>query len=248
MSDYFLKIEDLSVSYENKRVLSNIYLNIEQGHRYALIGPNGAGKSTMIKAILGLIPINNGSILMNDQPIDLQRKKIAYVPQKNEVDWQFPANVYDIVLMGRYPFKKIFSRLNSEDYDMAYQAMKDLDIIQLKNRQIGELSGGQQQRVFIARALCQQPDLYLLDEPYVGVDIPTEERIAALLEKLSEQKKTILIVHHDIATAPEYFDKVILINQRLIAYGDLYSTLTKENIEHTYKAQLSLLNRIGQFD
>lgn len=248
MNDYILRIEDLSVSYENKRVLSNIYLNIEEGHRYALIGPNGAGKSTMIKAILGLIPINSGSILMNGQQIDNQRKKIAYVPQKNEVDWQFPANVYDIVMMGRFPFKKILSRMNQEDHDIAHQAMKDLDILSLKNRQIGELSGGQQQRVFIARALCQQPDLYLLDEPYVGVDIPTEERIAALLEKLSEQHKTILIVHHDIATAHEYFDKVILINQRLIAYGDTFSTLTKENIEQTYKAQLSLLNRVGQFD
>ena len=248
MKDVILKIQDLSVSYENKRVLTNIFLDIEKGHRYALIGPNGAGKSTLVKAILGLIDINKGFITLNNEPIAHQRKKIAYVPQKNEVDWQFPANVNDIVLMGRYPFKGIFEKLSKEDHEIAHQAMIDLDIVQLKNRQIGELSGGQQQRVFVARALCQQPEIFLLDEPFVGVDIPTEERIAALLEKLSEQQKTILIVHHDLTTASEYFDKVILINQRLIAYGDTQSTLTKENIEHTYRAQLSLLNRIGQFD
>lgn len=240
-----IKIKDLSVSYDRKRVLTNIFLEINKGHIYGVIGPNGAGKSTLFKAILDLIDINTGSILIHGQPIEEVRKEVAYVPQKDEVDWQFPATVLDIVLQGRYPHKKIYQRLSSHDHSVAESALEDLKITHLKNRQIGELSGGQQQRVFLARALCQQANIYLLDEPFVGVDITTEERIIEILQDLAKKDKTILVIHHDLSTVEAYFDHVILLNQRLIASGDTKLNFTSENISLTFKAQLSILHKTG---
>ena len=168
-----INVRGLSVNYGTKRVLTNIHLTIESGNVYGVIGPNGAGKSTLFKCILGLIDYNAGQIDFMGEDIDGVRKKIAYVPQKEGVDWSFPATVKDIVLMGRYPFKKIFQRMNKEDHAIADEAMELVGISKLSNRQIGRLSGGQQQRVFIARALCQQADIFFLDEPFVGVDILT---------------------------------------------------------------------------
>ncbi|MCL4116682.1 UNVERIFIED_CONTAM: hypothetical protein GTU68_047681 [Idotea baltica] len=245
MSDIVISIKDLSVSYERKRVLTNIFLEVESGHIYGVIGPNGAGKSTLFKAVLGLIETNTGSVLINSKPVEEQRKSVVYVPQRDEVDWQFPATVFDIVLQGRYPHKKLLQRLSKHDDKIAQKAMDDLGISHLKNRQIGELSGGQQQRVFLARALCQEADVFLLDEPFVGVDITTEDRIIKILKILASQGKTILVIHHDLATVESYFDHVVLINQRLIAYGETKLTFTPENIEATYKAQLPILHKTG---
>ena len=179
------------------------------------------------------------------EDIDGVRKKIAYVPQKEGVDWSFPATVKDIVLMGRYPFKKIFQRMNKEDHAIADEAMELVGISKLSNRQIGRLSGGQQQRVFIARALCQQADIFFLDEPFVGVDILTEEKIISILKDLASKGKTILVVHHDLSTVETYFDKVILLNQRLIAYGDTSTEFNQENIAKTYGPQLTILHKTG---
>jgi len=243
--DITVAIRGLSVSYERKRVLTNVFLELEAGNVYGVVGPNGAGKSTLFKAILGLIEPSNGTILINGKSILAGRKNVVYVPQKSDVDWQFPATVYDIVMMGRYPHKKIFQRLNKQDHAFAMQALEEVGMTQFKDRQIGELSGGQQQRVFIGRALCQQAEIFLLDEPFVGVDITTEERIINILKNLAAQNKTLLVVHHDLSSVRRYFDKVILLNQRLIAAGDTETTFTQENISKAYGGQLPILHKTG---
>ena len=243
-----ISIKGVSVSYERKRVLTNIFLNILTGTVNGVVGPNGAGKSTLFKAILGLIDINSGSITFGGKEIHDVKKEVVYVPQKNDVDWNFPATVMDIVLMGRYPHKKVLERLNKKDMEIAENALEEVGINFLKNRQIGELSGGQQQRVFIARALAQQADVFLLDEPFVGVDITTEEKIIQILKKLASEGKTLLVVHHDLSTVEEYFDNVILLNQRLIAYGPTGVTFTQENIAKAYGGQLPILHKTGMID
>lgn len=240
-----ISVKGLSVSYERKLVLSNIYLEIEHGFLYGIIGPNGAGKSTLFKALLGLLDPNAGEILVEGQSIKANRKRVVYVPQKSDVDWSFPATVLDVVLMGRYPHKKLFQRLDKEDKQMAMAALEEMGIADLSKRQIGELSGGQQQRVFLSRALCQQADIFFLDEPFVGVDMTTEEKIIQLLKKLASEGKTLLVVHHDLSTVREYFDKVILLNQRLIASGDTEDTFTDERIAQTYGGQLPILHQTG---
>ncbi|MCL4107223.1 UNVERIFIED_CONTAM: hypothetical protein GTU68_033038 [Idotea baltica] len=242
--DYPISIKGLSVSYEKKRVLSNIYIDINQGSIYGVVGPNGAGKSTLFKSILELIDINSGTIKVLGEDIKEVRKRIAYVPQKDDVDWNFPALVNDIVLMGRYPHKKVFQMLNKKDQEIADDAMNELGILDLKERQIGELSGGQQQRVFLARAMAQEAEIFLLDEPFVGVDMTTEDKIIKTLKRLATQNKTMLVVHHDLSTVEDYFDHVILLNQRLIAVGPTASTFTQENISKAYGAKLNLLNQI----
>jgi ABC-type Mn2+/Zn2+ transport system ATPase subunit len=241
-----ITIEGLSVSYDKKRVLSNIYLHITEGKLIGVLGPNGAGKSTLFKAILGLTPATSGSVLIYNQPMQENRKRLAYVPQRDEVDWNFPATVRDIVTMGRYPKKSLMQALNAEDTHKVEEAMRELSISELADRQIGALSGGQQQRVFLARALCQEADILFLDEPFVGVDITTEEHIIRVLKKLSAQGKTLLVVHHDLSTVKAYFDQVILINQRLVAYGDTAETFTSENIAKAYGAPHTILVEAGQ--
>ncbi len=240
-----IEVKGLSVSYEKKRVLTNIFLNVESGNVYGVVGPNGAGKSTLFKSILGLIDINSGDINVLGNDIAEVRKRVAYVPQKDDVDWSFPATVMDVVMQGRYPHKKILQRLDANDRSIAMDALEDIGIEDLADRQIGQLSGGQQQRVFIARALCQQAEIFFLDEPFVGVDNLTEEIIIGLLKKLAADGKTLLVVHHDLSTVEQYFDKVILLNQRLIAYGDTETTFTKENMSKCYGPQLAILHKTG---
>ena len=241
-----IHIKGLSVSYEQKRVLTNIYLDIEPGNVYGVLGPNGAGKSTLFKSVLGLIDPNSGKIAVLGEDIQEVRKRVVYVPQREEVDWTFPATVEDVVLMGRYPHKSLFGRMNAEDRRLAARAMEDLGVLDLRGRQIGELSGGQKQRVFLARALCQEAEVFFFDEPFVGIDITTEERIIQLLKRLAGEGKTLLVVHHDLSTVHDYFDRVILLNQRLIAVGDTESTFTDENIARTYGGQLGILHKTGQ--
>lgn len=238
-------VSDLSVSYDRKRVLSNIFLEIEEGHRYGVLGPNGSGKSTLLKAILGLIDDYTGSVKVLGQDVQQVRPQVVYVPQRSEIDFTFPATVRDVVLMGRYPHKQVFQRLNKEDHRLADAALEELGIADLQNRQIGELSGGQQQRTFLARAMAQQADVLMLDEPFVGVDIPTEEKIIAVLRKLSEAGKTLLVVHHDLQAVPEYFDHVILLNQRLIAQGPTEEVFTPEMLKQAFGGQLALLQQAG---
>jgi len=238
---YSIEINGLSVAYEHKRVLSNIYLKIEPGFIYGLIGPNGAGKSTLFKSILKEVEPNAGEIKILGSVSKDMLIKIAYVPQRDEVDWQFPATVYDIVSMGRFPHKRLLDRLNAADRSIILEALDQLDIMKLKDRQIGELSGGQQQRVFLARALCQQSEILLMDEPFVGVDIKTENKIIDILKDLVSKGKTVLVVHHDLDSVMMYFDRVILINQKLMAYGDTKTVFTKNNLAATDSSQSNLL-------
>lgn len=240
-----ISVEGLSVSYGTKRILTNIFLELEAGNIYGVIGPNGAGKSTLFKSILGLIDINAGQVEVLGTEIEEVRKRVAYVPQKDDVDWSFPAKVMDIVMMGRYPHKGLLERIDKKDKEVAMKALEDLGITDLKDRQIGQLSGGQQQRVFIARALCQEAEVFFLDEPFVGVDMTTEKIIINLLKRLASENKTMLVVHHDLSTVPDYFNKVILLNQRLITYGDTTTTFTEENIAKCYGPQLSILHKTG---
>lgn len=240
-------ISDLSVSYDRKRVLSNIFLSFEEGHRYGILGPNGSGKSTLLKSILGLLDDYSGDVTIWGEPMEKVRRRVVYVPQRSEIDFTFPATVRDVVMMGRYPHKKVFQRMNAHDRELAENAMDELGIADLQNRQIGELSGGQQQRAFLARALTQEAELLLLDEPFVGVDIPTEEKIIEVLRKLSEAGKTLLVVHHDLQAVPDYFDHIVLLNQRLIAAGPTETTFTKENLSAAFGGQLALLQQAGGF-
>ena len=239
-----ISIKGLSVSYDRKRVLSNIYLDINPGKVVGLVGPNGAGKTTLFLSILDLIEVNTGKVEILGTEVSKSRKILAYVPQKTDVDWSFPATVMDIVLMGRYPHKGIFERMNNNDRQIAEKSLDEMGMLEFKDRQIGQLSGGQQQRVFLARALCQEADIFLLDEPFVGVDMTTEESIIQILKKLATENKTLLVVHHDLATVDDYFDEVILLNQRLIAYGPISTTFTKENIKKAYGGQLPVLHEI----
>lgn len=237
-----INIKGLSVSYAKKRVLTNIFLDIESSHIYGILGPNGAGKSTFFKALLGILKNYQGQITFFDESIEEIRNRIAYVPQRDDVDWQFPATVLDIVLIGRYPHKKFWQKISKTDLELARKALEDVGMLEYEDRQIEQLSGGQQQRVFIARALCQGADIFLLDEPFVGVDVMTEDKIITILKNLAQQGKTVLVVHHDLESVRSYFDKVILINQRLIAYGNTESTFTDANIAKTFGAQLIFLH------
>ncbi len=241
-----ITIKNLSVSYERKRVLTNIFLDLEMGKMYGLIGQNGAGKSTLFKAMLGLVEPSAGEIeYIGHKSLATLRPKMAFVPQKNEVDWTFPATVFDVVLTGRYPHKGILQRINAHDHTLALEALQQVGIEHLKDRQISELSGGQQQRMFIARALAQHADLFFLDEPFVGVDAATEASIINILKNLVAKGKTVLVVHHDLSTVHAYFDKVILLNQRLIAAGDVNTTFTPENIGKAFGGQLGILQMMN---
>ncbi len=234
MSAPIIHIRNLSVSYDDKIVLEQIDLDIVQGGLYGVLGPNGAGKSTLFKAILGLLEPNAGTINILGKSIGNVRKKIAYVPQKDEVNWRFPATVEDVVTMGRYPHKGLLQRMNAEDKQIVSQALDDVGMTDFRKRQIGELSGGQQQRVFIARALCQQPEIFMLDEPFVGVDIATEENIIELLQQLADKGRTLLVIHHDLTKVKEYFNHVILLDRKLIAVGTTSDQFTTPNIKTAY--------------
>ncbi|MEM6343361.1 MAG: zinc ABC transporter substrate-binding protein [Bacteroidota bacterium] len=244
--DYEIEVRGISVSYDRKTALSNIYLEVEPGFVYGLIGGNGSGKSTLFKSILGLVEPDAGQITINDRSIEKVRKYIAYIPQKEEIDWSFPATVMDVVLMGRYPHREVFEGLKPIDYQKAEEALKALGIYDLRHKQIGELSGGQQQRAFIGRALCQEAEIYLFDEPFVGVDITTEARIMEIVKELAASGKTVVIIHHDLAKVKDYFDRLIMINQRLVAYGDTEAVFTDENIQKTYSGRLTILQKTDQ--
>lgn len=234
-----ISISNLNVSYDDKVVLQDIDLHIQKGTITGIVGPNGAGKSTLYKSILGLLSPNSGDIKILDKDIEDVRKLIAYVPQKDDVNWRFPTTVYDVVMMGRFPHKKLFQRINDEDRAIANKALESLGIESFWDRQIGELSGGQQQRVFIARALCQEAEFLFLDEPFVGVDIKTEKKIIDILKQLAKDGKTIIIIHHDLSKVNEYFDNIILLNKEIIAYGTVGSTFNKENLNKTYEGKLT---------
>lgn len=234
---------DVTVAYGEKPVLWDIDLDVPSGVLMAIVGPNGAGKTTLIKAILGLLKPAAGRVLIFDQPYTEVRKRVGYVPQRGTVDWDFPTSVLDVVMMGRYGDLGLFKRPGKKERDMAMTALDKVGMDAYANRQINQLSGGQQQRVFLARALVQQADLYFMDEPFQGVDATTERAIIDLLQELRAQGKTVIAVHHDLQTVPEYFDWVMLLNVRKIASGPCSEVFTAENLKKTYGGRVAFLQR-----
>lgn len=225
------KVTDLSVKYKHKLILTNINFTIETGKIIGIIGPNGAGKSTLFKAILGLINKEQGTMIYNNIPLKKQRELIAYIPQRSQIDWDFPITVWDIVLMGRIIRTGWLNQFSEESYEKVDEALEKLEITHLKNRKIGELSGGQQQRVFLARSIAQGAEIFCLDEPLSGVDYKTQANIFKILQDLAIQNKLILVIHHDLSDIVKYFDELILLNQKIIASGQCEDVL-KENLLH----------------
>lgn len=240
-----IEVHDLTVSYDKKPVLWNIDFSLGAGSLAGIVGPNGAGKSTLLKTIMDLINPQSGYVRLWGKEIDDVREKISYVPQRESVDWDFPASVMDVVLMGRYRKKGWFQRFTKEDRQLAEESLDKVGMLAFQKRQISQLSGGQQQRVFLARALCQQTELYLMDEPFAGVDAATEESILQLLLEMAKSGKTLLVVHHDLETAFKYFDWMVLLNTRLIASGPSEKLMTEELIQETYGGRLPLLTAVG---
>lgn len=246
VSHPILEVHDLTVSYQNKPVLWNIDFTIPKGALVGIMGPNGAGKSTLIKSIMGLLPNKSGYIKIADQSFNHIRDKVSYVPQRESVDWNFPASVFDVVMMGRYGRLGLFKRPRKADKEAVMNCLRDLGIASLKDRQISALSGGQQQRVFLARALAQNADIYFMDEPFAGVDASTEAAVMKLLKQMQQNGKTVIVVHHDLQTAPSYFSWIILLNQRLVASAPLKKAYTTALLQETYGGQLTLLNEVSQ--
>ena len=223
-----IEIKNLTVAYGENIALEDLNLNIEVGSLMALVGPNGAGKSTLIKTILKFLKQITGEIKIN-------AKTLAYVPQRNSVDWDFPTTLFDVVEMGCYGRVGLFKRVRKEEKQKVLKAIEQVGMLEFKDRQISELSGGQQQRAFIARALVQEADIYLMDEPFQGVDSTTEKSIVEILKQLKAEGKTIIVVHHDLQTVPTYFESVALINKAVIISGKVSEVFTQENIDVTYR-------------
>jgi manganese transport system ATP-binding protein len=237
-------VSNLHVSYYGKEVLQDIGFTISEGRSVGIIGPNGAGKSTLLKVLLNLIPKDKGEITILGSALKEVRKRIAYVPQRSTIDWDFPITVKDTVLIGTYPTMGILKRPGRKEKELALNCLEKVDMVEFQNRQIGELSGGQQQRVFLARALAQQADLFLLDEPFVGIDATSEEMIVNILKELRDEGKTIIVVHHDLNKAEKYFDELLLLNKELIAKGSVKEVFTPKTIASAYGGQLSFLDGV----
>lgn len=237
-----IEVHDLTVAYDRKPVLWDIDFDLPEGKLIGLVGPNGAGKSTLIKAIMGLQPTLSGYVKVYGKPLDESRQMVGYVPQRESVDWDFPVDALDVVTMGRYGKMSLFGRPSRKDKDIAMEALAKVGMEEFANRQISQLSGGQQQRVFLARALTQEASVYLMDEPFVGVDAATEKAIVQLLKDLKDQGKTVLVVHHDLHTVQEYFDWIMLLNLRLVKFGPTKEVFTPDNIQLAYGGKLVLLS------
>jgi manganese/zinc/iron transport system ATP- binding protein len=245
VSNPVLEVHDLTVSYNRKPVLWDVDLSIPQGSLVGIIGPNGAGKSTLIKSIMGLTPLSSGYVKLFDKSLDEVRDRVSYVPQRESVDWDFPASVLDVVLMGRYAKLGLFRNVRQSDKEIALDCLRKVGMEGFKDRQISQLSGGQQQRVFLARALAQKADLYFMDEPFTGVDAATESAIVDLLRGMRSQNKTVIVVHHDLQSAIEYFDWIILLNMRLVASGKTEEVFTTALLQETYGGKLNILAEVS---
>jgi manganese/zinc/iron transport system ATP- binding protein len=241
-----LEVHDLTVAYHDRPVIYGIDLAIPAGRLVGILGPNGAGKSTLIKAVLGLLPLSGGWVKVFGQSYREACTRVGYVPQRESIDWDFPVNVMDVVMMGRYGHLRPGQRPGKKDREIAKAALEKVQMLPYANRQIGNLSGGQQQRIFLARALTQQSDLYLMDEPFAAVDATTEAALIELLRELRAEGKTILVVHHDLSTAREYFDTLLLLNMRLVAFGPTDEVFTAANLQTTYGGRLTIMSEVVQ--
>lgn len=241
---YAIEVEHLTVSYLSKPALLDISVQIERDQLVGVIGPNGAGKSTFIKAILGFVKPDIGRVLINGKNAHKAKGEVAYVPQRGAVDWDFPITVREVVLMGRYQKIPWYVSPQKRDYEITMEALRMVRMEDFAYRQIGELSGGQQQRVFMARALAQGSRILLLDEPFAGVDAATERAILEVLERAKCSGKTLVVVHHDLSTAAEYFDRLILIKQRMYAYGPPHIVLNEDLLSQVYEGRLRIFSDI----
>ncbi|MEZ4564292.1 MAG: metal ABC transporter ATP-binding protein [Thermomicrobiales bacterium] len=239
--DAAVSVHDLTVAYRETPVLWDIDVAIPTGSLTAIIGPNGAGKSTLLKAIMGLVPVAAGTVEIFGHTNPKQRRLIGYVPQRGSVDWHFPTNALDVVTMGTYGQLGWVRRPGKAERERALHALEQVGMADFADRQISQLSGGQQQRVFLARALVQDQQLYFMDEPFAGVDAATEKSIVAILQQLRSEGKTVVVVHHDLESAPDYFDWLVLLNARLIAAGPMQETFTAANLARAYGGALTLL-------
>lgn len=238
-----IQVESYNVFYHQQPVVWNINLSIPTHRLIGIAGPNGAGKSTLVKSMLGFIPSTSGNVLFMGKKLSEIQDKIAYIPQKSSVDWQFPITSLELVLMGCYRRLGWLRRPAKKDRELAFSLLDKLQMREFAQRQIGELSGGQQQRLFIARALMQEADIFFFDEPFTGIDLTTEHFLLALFQQLVKEGKTIFVVHHDLSKIQQYFDWVILLNTRLIASGPIQETLTMENLIKTYGSKEELLEK-----
>ncbi len=239
-----IEVNHLTVSYQAKPALLDVSVQIKSDQLVGVIGPNGAGKSTFIKAILGFVKPDLGDVQINGKSAQRAKGEVAYVPQRGAVDWDFPITVKEVALMGRYQRIPWYKTPGKADYREALRALEMVRMQDFAERQIGELSGGQQQRVFLARALAQGSDILLLDEPFAGVDAATERAILDVLERAKMSGKTLVVVHHDLSTAAEYFDKLILIKQRMYAFGTPQMVLNEELLSNVYEGRLRIFSDI----
>jgi len=227
-------VRNLSVSYDGKKAFEDISFSIPAKQIVGIIGPNGSGKSTLIKAMMGLLVVDQGIVSIMNQPVSRARKRIAYVPQRNAIDADFPVLVEDVVMMGRYPHMSWWGFPSAKDRQVTEDSLIRVGMLELRKRQIGQLSGGQQQRVFLARALAQEAELLFLDEPFAGIDVASESMIMQLLKNLRDQGNTLFVVHHDLSKAESYFDSLILLKNKLIVYGKWADVFTLEYLRMAY--------------
>jgi manganese/zinc/iron transport system ATP- binding protein len=240
-----LEVHDLTVAYHRRPVLWDVDFRVPDSSLIGIVGPNGAGKSTLLKSVMGLLPIASGWVKIYGKPFHEQRQLIGYVPQRESVDWDFPTDALDVVMMGTYGRLGWLRRPGKAQRELAMHCLEQVSMADFAQRQISQLSGGQQQRVFLARALAQQAQIYFMDEPFAGVDAATESAIVTLLHELKAQGKTVVVVHHDLETVKEYFDWVLLLNMRLIAAGPVETTFTHENLQKAYGGRLTVLSDVA---
>jgi manganese/zinc/iron transport system ATP- binding protein len=241
-----LSVYDLTVAYHRKPVIWDVGFDVPNGSLVGIVGPNGAGKSTLLKAVMDLIPRAAGRIKIFGEDYARNRRRVGYVPQRESVDWDFPVDALDVVTMGLYREVGWFLPVRKKHRQAALEALSRVGIADLADRQISQLSGGQQQRTFLARALVQDADLYLMDEPFAGVDAATERAIVDVLREMQKSGKTAVVIHHDLQTVPEYFDYVVLLNMRVVAHGPVEEAFTSENLQKTYGGRLTLLDEVSE--
>lgn len=241
-----LSVYDLTVAYERRPVIWDVGFDIPNGSLVGVVGPNGAGKSTLLKAIMDLIPVASGRVRIFGQPYSVMRQRVGYVPQRESVDWDFPVSTLDVVTMGLYREIGWCLPVRGKHRKAAIEALDRVGIADLATRQISQLSGGQQQRTFLARALVQDADLYLMDEPFAAVDASTERAIVDVLRDMQRRGKTAIVIHHDLQTVADYFDYVVLLNMRVVAHGPVETTFTPENLQKAYGGRLTLLDEVSE--
>ncbi|OEF98153.1 metal ABC transporter ATP-binding protein [Desulfuribacillus alkaliarsenatis] len=242
-SDTVIEVRDLCASYHDKKVFDNISFTVGSNQIVGIIGPNGAGKSTLIKAMLGFLPIRKGCITYKKQPICKLRKEIAYVPQRSSIDMDFPVLVEDVVMMGRFPHISWWGIPSKKDREIVAESLEQVGMYQARKTQIGQLSGGQQQRVFLARALAQKASLFFLDEPFAGIDMSSESKIMDILKALRDTGNTLFVVHHDLSKADSYFDKLLLLKNKLIAYGRSEDVFQVDCLREAYDGKVATFNK-----